>query len=80
MIELAAFFSIGIVGVIASLVMKYIKKKFGTDEYVSMAVIIALSIVLATVFSMVKDTVWLERFYIILSNATLCFNFFIKKR
>lgn len=78
MIELSAFLTLGIVGVAASLLMKYLKDKYSTNGYLSIAIILGISIVLATVFSFIGDTAWAERFYNILANATIFFNFFMK--
>lgn len=78
MIELTAFLSLGILGIVAATLTKYLKEKLCTNGYLSIAIVIILSIALATLFYVIQDTVWAERIYMILANATIIYNFFIK--
>lgn len=70
---------IGIVGVILSLVIQWLKGVFGTDTLATKAITVALSLVIAGLFVWVRETVYWTTVLAVLGVASTFYAFFLKK-
>lgn len=77
-INLANLGQIGILGITASLIMEWIKSKWGPTSTTSKFIIIALSLVLGTIYVLIKDTQFFITVLAILAAASLIYAFFMK--
>ena len=77
--EITAILSLGIVGAFTSLVVSYIKAKFGTEGYKTKAITIGLSVLVGSVFAYLSNIGQIDAVYNILSLATIIYAFIIKE-
>ncbi len=77
---LVDFLSIGIVGIVVSLVVEFIKSKWGSDTFASRTVVISLSIVLGLIYYFVRQTSWWLPIVGILGAASTFYGLFIAKQ
>lgn len=76
--EISAFLGIGIVGGVLSLVVEYIKAK-STDELNLRTLVIALSLVVGSVYWVVAGTVYYETVLGVLASASTVYALFFNK-
>jgi len=77
--DIQAFLAIGIIGVIMSLVIEFIKKKFSSKPLVTKGITVALAVVLGTVYYFLSTTVYFASVLGILGVASTVYAFFLKK-
>ena len=68
-----------IVGVIVSLVAQYIKQYAGTSGFKTQAIVAALSIIAATTYYLLKDTVYWETVLAIFAFAGATYAYILKQ-
>lgn len=71
--------TIGIIGVVASLIMEGIKKYFGTSGFESKVAVVVVSLIGGAVYYFLKDTGMWTSFMGILATASTFYAFFLKK-
>jgi len=72
------FLSIGIIGVISTFIVSYLKEKLGTNGWGTKIVVIALALILGGGFTWLRQTSYFETVVEILSASTLVYAFFLK--
>lgn len=75
-IQVADLLSIGIIGVIAKFIVDWVKAKFGTEGWGTRAVLILLSLIVATIWVLFKDTNFFVVVVQILTVASTVWAFF----
>lgn len=76
--EISAFLGIGIVGALLSLVVEYIKAK-SVDELNLRTLVIALSLVVGSMYWVVAGTVYYETVIGVLASASTVYALFFNK-
>lgn len=76
--EISAFLGIGIVGAVLSLVVEYIKAK-SVDQLNLRTLVIALSLVVGSVYWFLADTVYYETVLGVLASASTVYALFFNK-
>jgi hypothetical protein len=77
--EVAQFISIGIVGVSASVIVAFLKKKYGTNSNKTKALVVTLSLVTGIGFYFLFESPWYQQALMILGAASTFYGFFIRK-
>jgi len=72
------FLSIGIIGVISTFIISYLKEKWGTTGWGTKVVTIILAMVVGFGYTWLVNTPYLETVVGILSASTIAYAFFIK--
>lgn len=70
---------IGIVGAFLSLVIQYLKNKFGTDSLKTKAMTVVLAVLVGTVYVLFRATEWWATVLSVLAAASTVYAFFLKK-
>ena len=78
-ISLADFLAIGVVGTIASLVIDWLKNKYGTTTLGSKAMVVGFSIVLGGGYYLLRDTQIFATIVGMLAASSTVYALFLKK-
>lgn len=73
--EIQSLLSLGIVGVIVSIFVQYIKSKFGIESMKAKLLTVLVSIAVATFYVFIKDTQFFGTFVAILAIASTFYAF-----
>ena len=77
--EISELLSIGIVGVVLSLIIELITKKLGSKKLLSKAITIAASLIVAGLYVWARSTAYWGTVVIVLGSASAVYALFIKK-
>ena len=77
--EIADFLSISVVGVGLSLLIGFLKAKFGTETTKTKALTLLLSVLVGGLYFFIRDTVWYKTILGVLASASTFYAFFLKK-
>lgn len=76
--QIENFLSIGIIGVISSFLINYIKEKWGTTGWGTKAITILLALIVGAGYAWLVQTPYFDTVVGILSSATIVWAFFMK--
>lgn len=74
------FSAIAFLGVVATLVIEYMKKKWGEGTFYSRTMVVVLSLLVGTAYYAIRDTVWYQTVLGVLAASSLVYGFFIAKK
>lgn len=67
--------TLGFIAIIVNLIVSFIKNKFGTNTYKTMASLLVLSIISAAIYIFIKDTKFLNNLLEILKYSAIFYSF-----
>ena len=76
--EIATFLEIGIVGIGLSLIIQFIKAKFGTESLTTKGLTVGLAVAAGTVWVLFSGAAWFATVLGILAAASTFYAFFLK--
>jgi len=74
------FASISFLGVVASLLIQWVKGKWGYDEFKSRTAVVVLALFIGTSYYAIRDTSWYQTVLGVLAASQVVFGFLIAKR
>lgn len=77
--DITTFLSIGIIGVIASLVIQGLKKAYGTNSMKTKVLTVVVALVIGGLYTLADTLGFLQSFIAVLTVSSTVYAFFIKK-
>ena len=77
--DITTFLSIGIIGVIASLVIQGLKKAYGTNSFKTKVLTVVVALVIGGLYTLADTLGFLQSFVAVLTASSTIYAFFIKK-
>jgi len=74
------FLGIAIVGVVASLIIEGINRKFKLDSFGAKMATVGVAILVGGIYFLFQDTIWWQTMLGVLSAASVVYAFFLKSR